>query len=169
MSWLFPLFAWKGEIPTGDHPGAFAAVRKYDIHTGVDLYVPEPCLVYAVEPGIVVAIEEFTGPKAGSPWWLPTQAILIEGPSGVVCYGEVSTVKLKVGDVIEQGQILACVSPVLKKNKERADVPDHSRFMLHFELYEHGTKETVWWHKECPVPKNLLDPTDLLKEALDGT
>lgn len=166
MTWNFPLYEWNGIIPSGSHPGAFAAVRKYDIHTGVDLYVPNPCLVYAVEPGLVVSIEEFTGPKAGSPWWLPTKAILIEGPSGVVCYGEVDPVGISTGDCVEAGQILAYVAPVLPEEKSRPDIPGHSRFMLHFELYDYGTKETVWWNLDEYQPENLIDPTWLLMEAL---
>lgn len=168
MSWHFPLFNWDGSIPTGNHPGAFGSVRKHDVHTGVDLYVPASCLVYAFESGTVVAIEEFTGPEAESPWWLPTQAILVEGPTGVVCYGEVVAINLDVGDKVSQGQILAYVSPVLPEGKERPDIPGHSRFMLHFELYQRGTRETVWWYKDEPKPKNLKDPTDYLLEACES-
>lgn len=52
-----------------DDEGMFGAVRKYDIHTGVDLYCEEGSLVSEYEDGIVVAIEDFTGVKANSPWW----------------------------------------------------------------------------------------------------
>jgi len=169
MTWLFPISGWKGVVPTGNHPGAFGAQRKHDIHTGVDLYVPASCLIYAVESGIVVNIENFTGPDAGSPWWLPTQAVLVEGPSGVVCYGEVSPIGIKIGDVIGQGEFLGHVSPVLPEERERTDIPGHSRFMLHFELYYHGTRETTWWRHGQPIPDNLLDPTEALVEALNGT
>ncbi len=36
-----------------------------------------------MEAGVVVGVEDFTGPAAGSPWWLPTKAVLVEGASGV--------------------------------------------------------------------------------------
>lgn len=166
MTWKFPLYQWSGTIPTNDHPGSFAAIRRFDIHTGVDLYVSEPCLVYAVESGMVVGVEDFTGPNADSPWWLPTKAILVEGPSGVVAYGEVAPLWPKVGDFVDQGEMIARVSPVLPEEKQRTDIPNHSRFMLHFELYDHGTKKTVWWKLNEPAPDNLRDPTELLQMAL---
>ncbi len=76
------------EIPLKPHPGAFGVLRKHHTHEGVDLYATEGEAVYAVEKGVVIAVEDFTGPKAGSPWWLDTQSVLIEGAVGVVCYGE---------------------------------------------------------------------------------
>ncbi len=76
-------------IPREGEPGAFGAVRRHDVHTGVDLHCGAGQSVLAVERGVVVAVEEFTGPAAGSPWWLPTRAVLVEGASGVVLYGEV--------------------------------------------------------------------------------
>lgn len=167
--WIFPLVDWKGDIPENKHPGSFGAVRKHDVHTGVDLYVPSEDLVLAVENGIVVAVENFTGPGAGSPWWLPTYAILVEGESGVVAYGEVIPMGIKKGEMVLKGQILAHVSPVLPEEKQRSDIPGHSRFMLHFELYEHGTRETVWWNLGENKPPNLLDPTQKLMEAYDAS
>lgn len=46
--------------------GVFGAVRKYDIHTGIDLYCESGDHVYAIEDGIVVNVCHFTGPKVGS-------------------------------------------------------------------------------------------------------
>lgn len=97
MAWTFPLEQWDGYIPKSQegHPGAFGAIRKYDIHTGVDLYVQQhnSNTVKAVEDGVVVSVVDFTGPAAESPWWNATKAILLEGKSGVVCYGEVAPKK----------------------------------------------------------------------------
>ena len=113
MNWNWPLPV-RPEIPTGDHPGSFGAVRKHDVHTGVDLYCDPGTEVYAVEDGVVVEIEDFTGPKAESPWWHETQAILVEGESGVVLYGEVEAL-VEVGDKITTGQVVGKVKTVLKK------------------------------------------------------
>jgi len=164
--WTFPLKVWNGIIPVGSHPGAFASRRKYDFHTGVDLYVPGEVPVFAVETGKVVAIENFTGPEAESPWWLPTKAILVEGKSGVVCYGEVEPGCANIGKELQEGEPIAFVKPVLHEDKKRDDIPGHSRFMLHFELYEHGTTESVWWLFKQDKPQNLLDPTGLLINSL---
>ena len=165
----FPLIDWKGVVPTGqEHPGAFGAKRKHDWHTGVDLYVSGSALVLAMESGYVVAVEDFTGPKAESPWWLPTQSILISGESGVICYGEVSAIAMTVGDMVMEGQCIGYVIPVLKEDKEpRQDIQGHSRHMLHLELYKSGTTKSVWWKtSEDEKPENLLDPTQILLDAL---
>jgi hypothetical protein len=45
----FPLKNYKYEIPTGNHFGAFGTTRKFDIHTGVDLYCNEGDEVFAME------------------------------------------------------------------------------------------------------------------------
>ena len=168
MSWVFPLKNWKRPIPVGEHPGSFAAKRKYDTHTGVDLYTHEGDSVYAVEDGTIISIENFTGPQADSPWWKNTKAVLAEGEAGVVCYGEVLPRQVWVGKKISKGQEIAHVVPVLHSYKIRADIPGHSACMLHFELYRHGAKNTVWWKHGDEKPKFLLDPTSKLQMALSA-
>lgn len=165
MNWVFPLKNWKRPIPVGGHPGSFAAKRKYDIHTGVDLYTHEGDSVYAVEDGVVISIEDFTGPKADSSWWKDTKAILIKGKAGVVCYGEISPGQVWVGKKILKGQKIARVIPVLHSSKIRVDIPGHSACMLHFELYKHSAINTVWWKHGDKKPKFLLNPTSKLQMA----
>jgi hypothetical protein len=165
VPWLFPLELCNG-IPTHPHPGAFAARRRRDVHTGVDLYCRESEPVRAVEDGVVVAIEAFTGPAAGSPWWNDTQTVLVEGASDVVGYGEVVLpLGLEVGRAVHRGEHLACVAVVLKEGKERPDIPGHSRAMLHVELYRHGTRQSVTWGLGEGQPGGLLDPTPQLMVA----
>ena len=77
------------ELPIGDHCGAFGTKRKFHRHEGIDLYVPEGTPVVAVESGVIVDIEDFTGENAGSPWWHNTQAIHVESEKHIVVYGEV--------------------------------------------------------------------------------
>ena len=133
--------------------GAFGAIRKHDIHTGVDLYCRAGTKVYAMENGEVVNIDFFTGPIAGSPWWNDTFAVLIEGKHGVICYGEIAPVDgLSVGHKIKEGDLIGRVAQVLKKNKRKP------MSMLHLELYKHGTRETVWWKHGEAKPDQLLNP-----------
>lgn len=147
-----------------DAPGQFGTRRKHDVHTGIDLYTYSGMPVIPCEPGVVVAIEDFTGPKAGSPWWNDTQAILVEGDSGVICYGELAVPRgLTVGMEVTLETCLGCVQKVLRKNKGRPMV------MLHIELYKHGTRESVIWNLDAPKPENLLDPTEPLREAYNFT
>jgi len=143
--------------------GKFGAVRTHDIHTGVDLYTWEGAPVLAMQDGEVVVVEPFTGPPE-SPWWLPTQVIMVESEAGVFAYGEVAP-KVQVGDRVTVGQIIAEVTPVLKPGDERTDIPGHSRFMLHLELYRPGTRSTTWWKRGESQPESLLDPMPFLVRA----
>lgn len=157
----WPLPGIDAEVFKPPHPGSFGAKRKFDIHTGIDLYCPEGSMVVAVEPGTVVEVENYTGPNADdpSPWWLDTKAVLVEGESGVICYGEIDT-ELKREQVVLAGDKIGTTKRVLRHDKGKPTC------MLHFELYKPGTKETVWWH-EGPMygrPVNLLDPTNLLND-----
>lgn len=168
MTWEFPLFP--ADLTNHDRltseQGQFGYKRSYYYHQGVDLYVQDSAVVKAVEDGVVVAIEDFTGPPVGHDHWLYTQAVLVEGESGVVCYGEVKPFDhLKVGQEVTRGESLAVVAPVLHPGSERPDIPGHSRWMLHFELYDHGTRESVSWHHEDERPSNLQDPTEKLQQA----
>ena len=160
-------------MPHGDHPGTFGHVRKHDIHTGIDLYTVKDADVFAVECGEIVKIDYFTGAKAGSPWWYETCAIMVEGKSGVINYGEIQPHarvghRPLLGRKIEAGYCLGRVIPVLPPDKLRQDIPGHSCSMLHLELYEHGCREFAVWNLGEPRPKGLLDPTQLLFSHAHG-
>ena len=156
---MFPLSDYVYNIPSGDEPGGFGFNRKYDIHTGVDLYTQQWESVFTIEAGIVVNVLPFTGILADSPWWFDTQAVMVEGESGVILYGELKPI-VKVGDVLEEGSYIGSVERVLKQDKGK--VPSTS--MLHMELYKHGTREPVWWKLEEDKPEVLLDITTLLQK-----
>ena len=142
-------------VPVGpDHPGAFGFKRKHHTHEGIDLYCPENTPVAAVEFSVVVALVPFTGAHATppSPWWHNTWAVLLEGESGVVVYGEIKPSRIyHPGDIIQAGEIIGHVTPVLIEDKGRP------MSMLHLELHKPGTKEAVDWTDVRPA--TLLDPT----------
>lgn len=168
LKWNFPIENCVG-IPIGDHPGAFGFIRKHGgPHTGVDLYSKYMMPVFAVESGRVVSIEPFTGEKDNSPWWENTDCVLIEGTSGVCCYGEIKPVCLEVGEFVKKGSLVGHVTPVLKEGNERPDIPGHSRCMLHFELYKHGVKKASTSWKQGIEELGMSDPTPLLKDALNA-
>jgi len=169
--WQWPLFRANG-LPFGNHPGAFGFRRKHDVHTGVDLYTGKNSAVFAMETGKVVKVIPFTGAQFGYPWWENTSAVLVEGPSGVICYGEVEPHdSIKKGESVRKGQAIARVTPVLPEGKERLDIPGHSRSMLHIELYTHLYEDKsrgIWegWDLNAPnKPERLLDPTKKLLAA----
>lgn len=63
--WRWPLDPLREHpLPRAPHAGAFGATRRHDVHTGIDLYADEGDAVVAVEDGVVVALEDFTGPGA---------------------------------------------------------------------------------------------------------
>ena len=148
------------EIPTEQHVGAFGVQRKHHVHNGVDLYCEPHELVYAVEDGKVVDIRQWTGKKAGSPWWKNTWAILIEGETGVVAYGEIGKPDgYQIGDKVCRGDLLGCVKTVLRKDKGRPMT------MLHFQMYKHGKTSAGGWGINNPKPEDLVDPTQFLLDA----
>ena len=145
------------EIPVGNHVDAFGAIRKHDIHKGVDLYCPQGTIVHAVEDGTIVDVRWFTGPKAGFPWWRDTRAISVEGDSGVVVYGEITErISFKEGDGVKQGEILGAVEQVMSKDNGRPLA------MLHFALHRHAVLSNGRWEIGKPQPSGLLDPTNRL-------
>ncbi|MFC1638725.1 M23 family metallopeptidase [Patescibacteria group bacterium] len=160
--WLWPLRDATPLFP--DAPGRFAAVRRHDIHTGVDLYCEVGQEVVAVEDGTVFYVENFTGPNADdpSPWWNDTQAVMVRGASGTVVYGEVESL-VEAGDTVRRGQVIAVVRrSVLKRFKGRPTV------MLHFELMTGDAPETLWWKLGEPQSPYLLNPESKLVDTAGG-
>lgn len=155
MSWTWPLVS-PPLLP--DAPGRFGAKRKHDYHTGIDLYCEAGAEVVAVEDGVVVSVEPFTGPNADSSWWNETMAVLIEGPSGVVVYGEIEPA-VKVGNRLVAGASIGKVLPVLRTFKGRPMV------MLHLELMSRGARHVLWWKLDDPRPSTLEDPEPFLPSA----
>ena len=159
------------KIPVCPHPGSFGAIRKHDRHTGVDLYVAEEVdgLVYPIEYGEVVAILDFTGEhsKPPTPYWNNTKAVLVEGDTGVIVYGEIEPF-VEVGDIVNPAlnKSLGVVVPVLKVDKGRPVK------MLHIELLTHGsrTEAHVWrCHDSVSSDSRLHDPTFLLMQGAANT
>ncbi len=164
LQWVFPLKECSG-IPVTPHPGAFKAVRRDNhIHTGVDLYADEGSDVTACESGVVVSVEPFTGAKDNSPWWKDTDAVLIEGASGVICYGEIEPdLLMTVGTRVFAGQHVGKVKRVILEGKERFEITGWKPSMLHLELYPHGTTKASDGY--INVRDLLQDPTPYLMSA----
>jgi murein DD-endopeptidase MepM/ murein hydrolase activator NlpD len=176
MTWLSPIlyelvptadresFAAMGTnqtgLPLAPHPGAFGVRRKHHTHEGVDLYVPEGTAISAVEDGEVVAVKPFTGPAAGSglAHWLDTQAVFVEGSSGIVVYGELVPC-VAPGARVTAGTVLGHATTVLVKEKGRP------RCMLHLELHAPGSRVAPEWLVHDERPEVLRDPTPYLLAA----
>lgn len=162
---IWPIFNKIPNIPESDSSGAFAFKRSYYYHPGIDLYCEENQEIVAIEDGVVVNVETFTGPNANpaSAWWNETKAVLIEGESGVLGYCEIKPMfYIKTGLKITAGTMIGRVIPVLKKDKGNGTT------MLHFEMYLKGTREHMTWHHHKLKPVELLDPTEFLRSIENG-
>lgn len=135
--------------------GKFKSMRKFDIHTGIDLYCAENEEVFAMEDGIVMKNQPFTGSLANSPWWEETNYLGIKGQSGYIVYGELIS-SLKEGEKVIKGQIIGNVKRVLKKNK------GNPQSMLHLEFYSDFVDDPVVWNIGEKKHKLLLNPENLL-------
>lgn len=161
-SW--PLY-YATPIPINTHPGAFGAVREYDIHTGIDLYCHDKTEVHAIKDGIVVDRGQFTGEVVGSPWWNDTDYLVVHSKylSGIdvfYLYGEIIS-KHNIGDTVKQGHIIGHVKAVLPNHKLRKDIAGHSVSMLHLEewsKYVNVMKQPPWTDVRNR-PHYLKDPT----------
>jgi hypothetical protein len=160
--WIWPIANRKPLMP--DYPGLFGAVRKFDIHSGVDLYCEIGDKIIAVEDGVVGEVAPFTGKQVGTPWWNDTEVVLVHGKSGVVVYGEVKAL-VKPDDEVKAGQVIAEIEiPVLTEFKGRPTC------MLHLELLDYekiGHKDWLDhdWKLDHDKPEELIDPTDKLIES----
>lgn len=161
--WVFPL-RYCPLVPTGDHPGAFGTRRKFDVHTGVDLYGRHGQEVYAIRSGSVVEVALFTGAKVGSPWWKETWAVTVEDEEGYYVYGEISTI-LEKGQKIITGSVIGEIAQVLQTHKLNPTIPGHSVSMLHMERYSKKyqlTAEFADWKLDQDKPGFLLNPSEVL-------
>lgn len=161
MKW--PLLNLEPQIPPEGHVGDFAFRRSFYHHPGIDLYCENKQEVVAIEDGIVVHFEHFTGANASppSPWWHDTFSVMIEGESGVIGYCELLIADdLDIGTKVKAGEIIGNITPVLKKDKGNGTT------MLHLEHYEAGTREHVTWVLDTPKPTHLLNPRNLLNKII---
>lgn len=158
VTWKSPLPGCTWSLPCGKyHPAGFGARRPYSLHTGVDLFCDHNQPLASVEDGIVTAIRDFSKRKNKSPWLNRTRVILIEGETGVVAYCNVKErAGLKVGDLVEAGEVIGNVIRLNKKKKRK------DKCMLHLELYAKETRKRVTWSYNYPKPPQLLDPTEHL-------
>lgn len=172
--------SYSKKIPTTDSPGSFWENREDRYHCGVDIYAPEGSEVLSVEDGKVIGVGIFTSPKI-IPYWNTTYYIVIENKSGFICkYAELGDVTVKTDDSVKAGQLIGHVGMVLNSDKITENSPEYIQkikkknhlSMLHFELYNNESQnETTnylggnWFDNR--KPKNLLDPTNYLKELLN--
>lgn len=149
----------------------FGAVRKYDVHTGIDIFMHEDASVYLPFDGEVVKIGNFTGTNAEpfpSPWWNDTQYIIIKHMIPAfywygdlipkyVLYGEIDVSnEIAEGDALNEGTIIGNILEVLRNDK------GSPTSMLHVEMYNEVPGHPVFWYHGESKPEFIEDPYDFL-------
>lgn len=162
--WSSPLPNSSVRVPLGaGHVNGFGGKRRNGFNTGIDLLCDAYQPVASVEAGTIVAIVNFSKKGKTKPWINTSRALLIEGDSGVVCYGNVKpNSKLKVGSFVSKGQVVGKVIPIYKNKKNRV-------CKLKLEWYTHGTRRRSSWNFNKDIPGNLLNPTHMLLPLIVST
>lgn len=158
------LFLEDWGIPTNP-ANLFGAVRRYDVHTGIDIFMHEGASVYLPFDGIVIKKGNFTGVNAEpfpSPWWNDTQYIIVQHDVPIwytdllecyVLYGEINVRDdIEVGSKIPAGDVIGNVVRVLKNDK------GFPMSMLHVEVYDECPASPAVWNHNEPKPDHLHDP-----------
>ena len=147
---IYPLFI---HATQDFHTGAryFRAPRAPGrIHAAVDLIAPHLTKIRAIADGTVIQPPYY--------FYTGTNALEVNHPGiGVVRYGEIDmhqVVKLKAGDKVKQGDLIAYVGRL-----------DSGSSMLHFELYD-GTAKGPLTVRVPPFQrrKDLINPTKLMEQ-----
>jgi len=144
----------------------FGAMRKYDYHTGIDLFADENSPVFAMLDCEVVQAGWFTGDFSypPSPWWNDTEYVMcktiINNNTLYFLYGEIISY-VKVGDYLKEGDTIGHITRVLKKDKGLPTT------MLHFEVYKSLPKEPLFWYHDQEKPDILMNPEPYVKMAID--
>lgn len=161
------------EIPVSGQ-GSFWEDRGDRHHCGIDLYSNKNVEIYAITDGEVVAVEIMTHPDFVH-YWNVTYQVVVKADNFYIKYGEVANPKVKVGDLIKEGQVVALVGQVLDGDKIGENDPVYvqklkygKNAMLHLECWK---SDPVIVHEkylggnwfENEMPENLLNPEFLLK------
>ncbi|WP_309559846.1 glycoside hydrolase family protein [Burkholderia glumae] len=129
-------YTWTKPLHGGGHDQArFGANRAGGRkHAARDLYVQAHTPIVAIAPGVVIKCEFFYCQT----WQISIHHKTSDGREFIALYGEVdpSSTKVKVGDTVSQGQVLANSGVLLKGNGTPLHVVGSENVsMLHFETY----------------------------------
>ncbi|MFB9126659.1 LysM peptidoglycan-binding domain-containing protein [Paraburkholderia dipogonis] len=129
-------FTWAKQLNGGGHDQArFGANRSEGRkHAARDLYVKADTPIVSIAPGIVIKCEFFYCHT----WQISIHHKTADGREFIALYGEVkqSSIAVRVGDPVSQGQILAVSGTLLKPNGTPLHVVGNENVsMLHFEAY----------------------------------
>ena len=117
-------------------------------HGGIDLYPVHGAgaPVEAIRDGRVIRISPFYKRHNGE----MTYAVLVDHGEFVANYAELAKPAIDVGAVVPKNGIIGFLSGTKH---------------LHFELYTPGTRGWMSWSWYGEMPKNLIDPTDMMRRA----
>jgi hypothetical protein len=91
---------------------------------------------------------------------MDTEAVFVEGASGVVVYGEIIPA-VQHGAMVRAGDLIGHVTTVLRKDKGRPMA------MLHLEMHQPDSRRSPEWLIHNEKPEVLRDPTLYLLHCKD--
>jgi GH24 family phage-related lysozyme (muramidase)/LysM repeat protein len=129
-------YTWTKALHAGGHDQArFGANRQGGRkHAARDLYVNTYTPIVAIAPGVVIKCEFFYCKT----WQISIHHKTSDGREFIALYGEVdpSSIKVKIGDSVGQGQVIANSGVLMKDNGSPLHVVGSENVsMLHFEAY----------------------------------
>ncbi|KFG94922.1 peptidoglycan-binding protein [Burkholderia paludis] len=129
-------YTWTKPLHGGGHDQSrFGATRdRGRKHAARDLYVQAHTPIVAIAPGVVIKRELFYCQT----WQISIHHKTSDGREFIALYGEVdpSSTKVKIGDTVSQGQVLANSGVLLKDNGTPLHIVGSENVsMLHFETY----------------------------------
>ncbi|MEZ2355030.1 glycoside hydrolase family protein [Caballeronia sp. RCC_10] len=168
-------YSWDKALTEGGRPVArFGTKRaKGRLHAGRDLYVEKNTEIVAIAPGVVLRCSAF---------YMGTNEVSIhhtasDGQQFIVRYGEVdpSSITVRVGQRVEQGQIIAKSGVLLDAGRPLNVVGHKNVSMLHFEAYSGALGFSVAPSLSQPGSHgfqrrgDLIDPLSILQQGYRAT
>ncbi|WP_369310166.1 peptidoglycan DD-metalloendopeptidase family protein [Providencia rettgeri] len=140
-------------------------------HAAIDLYTAPNAPVQAICDGKVFEVRSF---------YCETHQISVQhhtkdGRCFIIRYGEVNpeSIEVKVGDNVNQGDILGYTGYLIKNGKHLEVVKGKTIYMLHFEYFTDGEniKTPLTEMQRLPYQrrKDNVDPIDILIEGYDSS
>jgi len=130
-------------LPKEGERGAFWEYRGDRYHAGVDIFAPVGANVLSIQNGKVIDVGTYTTPENAN--FLNTSYyITIKTPQNInIKYAEVDEIRVRIGDFVNSGQIIAKIAKVLNEENLSHSTPQYLRemigkgqvSMLHLETY----------------------------------
>ena len=135
--------SFKKSLPKVGERGSFWEFRGDRYHAGVDIFAPVGADVLSIQNGKVIDVGTYTTSESAN--FLNTSYyITIKTSQNInIKYAEVDEIRVRIGDFVNAGQIIAKIAKVLNEENLSHSTPQYLRemivkglvSMLHLETY----------------------------------